>query len=122
MRNIIENDQVSLLFIIPGTKEVLRITGRATITSNPVLLERVVSCGKPAVLCIKVDVAECFFHCGRVFNRSHLWLPEKWPKSEGNYLRDQLVQERKMNEKEILEMERGIKDLLDELGESDGAY
>ena len=119
---LLNNDQVILLLIIPWTKEVMRITGRATITSNSVLLERMVSCGKSEVLCINVDVDECFFHCGRAFNRSHLWLLEKWPKSEGNYWRDQLVQERKMNEKEILEMERGIKDLLDELGESDGAY
>lgn len=122
LRNILENDQVSLLFIIPRTKEVLRVTGRAIITQNPVLLERMVSCGKPAVLCIKVGVEECFFHCGRAFNRSHLWVTEKWPKSEGKYLRDQLVQERKMNRQEVEELDKGIKDLLDELGETDGAY
>ena len=56
-----DNDQAILLLIIPGTKEVVRITGRATITSNSVLLERMVSCGKSEVLCINVDVAECFF-------------------------------------------------------------
>jgi PPOX class probable FMN-dependent enzyme len=122
LRNIIENDQVSLLFLIPKTKEVLRVTGRATITKDPALLERMVSCGKPAVLCVKIYVQECFFHCGRAFNRSHLWVPEKWPESEGKYLRDQLVQEKNMNKQEIEALEKGTKDLLDELGESNGAY
>jgi PPOX class probable FMN-dependent enzyme len=122
LRNIIENDQVSLLFVIPRTKEVLRVAGRATITKNPVLLERMVSCGKPAVLCIKIDVSECFFHCGRAFNRSHIWKPEKWPKLEGKYLLDQVIQQRKMNKQQIEALEKGVEEFLDDAGEIDGAY
>ena len=122
LRHIIENDRVSLLFVVPGTKEVLRVTGRATITKNPKLLAKMISCGKPAVLCVEVDVSECFFHCGRAFNRSQLWVPEKWPRSEGTYLRDQFSQQRNMNKQEIEEMDEMAKSLLDELGETDGAY
>ena len=52
-RNIIENNQVALVFVVPKMGEVLRVTGRAVITRDPELLEQMVSCGKPAVICLK---------------------------------------------------------------------
>ena len=122
LRNILENNQVSLLFIIPRTKDVLRVTGEAIITKDPQLLEKMVSCGKPAQLCIKVDVKECFFHCGRAFNRSHMWVPDKWPEAEKHYMRDQLVQRRKMDAQEAEQFSKNRTKALEQFGELDGAY
>ena len=34
--------------------------------------------GKPAVLAIRVEVEEVFFHCAKAFLRSRLWRPESW--------------------------------------------
>lgn len=122
LRNILQNDQVSLLFAIPRTKDVLRVTGRATITKDPALLERMVSCGKPALLCIKIHVQECFFHCARAFNRCHMWNPEKWPVSEKHHKRNQMAHRKNMSAKDVEEFSKQVKQYFVEMGESDGAY
>jgi PPOX class probable FMN-dependent enzyme len=76
--NVLENPRVGLLFLIPGTNETLRVNGCAELTRNPALLERLAARGKPAVLAIRVEIEECFFHCGKAFIRSNLWQPERW--------------------------------------------
>ena len=80
--NIIDNPQVGILFIIPGTPETLRVNGRAELTSDPALLEQLAARGKPAVLAIRVKVDECFFHCAKAFIRSNLWQADAWPERQ----------------------------------------
>ena len=77
--NILENPRVGLLFLIPGTNETLRVNGRAELTNDPALLERLTARGRPAVLAIRVHVEEAFFHCAKAFLRSELWKPDTWP-------------------------------------------
>jgi uncharacterized protein len=79
LTNMLDNPHVGVLFIIPGTKETLRVNGRAELTRDPQLLERLAARGKPAVLAIRVHVEECFFHCSKAFVRSKLWDHERWP-------------------------------------------
>jgi PPOX class probable FMN-dependent enzyme len=79
LQNILANPHVGVLFMIPGTNETLRINGRAELTRDPELLERLAARGKPAVLAIRVTVDECFFHCAKAFIRSKLWKHESWP-------------------------------------------
>lgn len=76
--NILANPNVGVLFVIPQTNETLRVNGRAELTSEPSLLEKLAARGKPAVLAIRVTVEECFFHCGKAFIRSELWNPDQW--------------------------------------------
>lgn len=76
--NVLANPRVGLIFMLPGTPETLRVNGRAELTADPALLERLAARGKPAVLGIRVRVDECFFHCGKAFLRSKLWQPEAW--------------------------------------------
>jgi len=77
--NVIENPRVGLIFMIPGTPETLRINGDATLTSDPVLLEKLAARGKSATLVMRVRVREMFFHCAKAFMRSGLWQPDQWP-------------------------------------------
>lgn len=79
LENILQNPQVGILFVIPGTPETLRVNGRAELTREPELLERMAARGKPAVLGIRVTVEQCFFHCAKAFLRSQLWKPDTWP-------------------------------------------
>lgn len=79
LTNIIENPQVGLLFVIPGTTETLRVNGRAELDRDPELLDRLAARGKPAILGIRVHVEEVFFHCAKAFIRSKLWKHETWP-------------------------------------------
>ena len=81
-KNILENPHVGVLFLIPGTPETLRVNGRAELTSDPALLERLAARGKPAVLGIRVHVEECFFHCAKAFIRSKLWKADSWPERQ----------------------------------------
>lgn len=79
LTNIIEQPHVGILFLVPGTTETLRVNGRASITADPEVLERLAARGRPAVIAIRVEVDECFFHCSKAFLRSQLWKPETWP-------------------------------------------
>jgi PPOX class probable FMN-dependent enzyme len=79
LKNILENPQVGVLFLLPGTEETFRVNGRAEIHAAPALLEKLAARGKPAVVAIRVDVEECFFHCAKAFKRSKLWKQESWP-------------------------------------------
>jgi len=76
--NILRNPHVGLIFMIPGTPETLRVNGRAELTRDPVLLERLAARGRPAILATRVRIDECFFHCAKAFMRSNLWKPERW--------------------------------------------
>src|SRR5271166_6709106 len=90
LRNILANPQVGIVFLIPGTDETLRVNGAAELSDDPDLLVRLAARGAPALLAIRVNVRECFFHCAKAFIRSQLWRPESWtermPISFGNYL------------------------------------
>jgi PPOX class probable FMN-dependent enzyme len=77
--NIVDNPHLGLLFVIPGTTETLRVNGRASLHRDPELLERLEARGKPAVLAIRVEVEEVFFHCAKAFLRSKLWKHDTWP-------------------------------------------
>jgi PPOX class probable FMN-dependent enzyme len=79
LRNILDNPHVGILFMIPGTNETVRVNGRAELTNDPELLDRLAARGKPAVIAIRVHVEECFFHCAKAFLRSKLWKAESWP-------------------------------------------
>jgi PPOX class probable FMN-dependent enzyme len=79
LRNIVENGKVGLLFMIPGVQETLRINGRACLTREPALLERLSARGKVPGLAIGVEVEEAFLHCAKAFIRSKLWHNETWP-------------------------------------------
>lgn len=78
-RNLLSNPRAALLFVIPGTEETLRVTGRATIHDNPEVLARLAARGKPALLAMHLEVEQCFFHCAKAFKRSRLWQPDSWP-------------------------------------------
>ncbi|MEO8601208.1 MAG: MSMEG_1061 family FMN-dependent PPOX-type flavoprotein [bacterium] len=79
LQNILASPYVSVVFLVPGTGETLRVNGRASLTKDPAILQRLSARGKPAVLAIRVCLDECFFHCAKAFLRAALWKPETWP-------------------------------------------
>ncbi len=76
--NILTNPRVGILFMLPGTRETLRVNGRAELPDDVDVLERLAARDKAALLAIRVTVQECFFHCGKAFLRSGLWQPDTW--------------------------------------------
>jgi PPOX class probable FMN-dependent enzyme len=79
MRNLLENPNVGLIFLIPGREETLRVNGRGWIVRDDDLLARMEVQGKRPQLAIGVEVEECFLHCAKAFKRSRLWQPDHWP-------------------------------------------
>lgn len=81
LRNILTDPRVALLFLIPGIAETLRVTGTASITTEPALLERFSMEGKLPKCVLVVRVETVFFQCARALHRSKLWQPETWEAS-----------------------------------------
>ena len=79
LRNVVENPHVGLIFFIPGREDTLRVNGRATISRDEALLERLAVNGKRPQTALVVEVEQTFMHCARAFKRAGLWQPERWP-------------------------------------------
>jgi PPOX class probable FMN-dependent enzyme len=73
LRNILHDPRVSLLFLIPGVGETMRVNGRATIVVTPALLQALAIDGKPPKCVIQIQVDTVFFQCARAMQRSRLW-------------------------------------------------
>lgn len=77
LRNVLENPNVGLLFLVPGVGDTLRVNGRAVLTTDAELLEPLAVEGKTPKLGLLVEVDEVFTHCSKAFIRSDLWNPER---------------------------------------------
>ncbi len=77
LRNIIHDPRVTLLFLIPGVGETLRVNGSAVVSVDPALLERFPFRGTLPRSVIVVTVDRIYFQCPKAIVRSELWNPEK---------------------------------------------
>lgn len=77
-RNILANSQIGLIFVVPNERETVRVKGTASLHCDPELLEAMAVKDKPALLYTRVEVTECFFHCGKAMIRSKMWQPDSW--------------------------------------------
>ncbi len=73
LRNIVRDPRVSLLFLIPGVGETFRIIGRASLSTDPALLETFVFAGKTPRAVIVVTVERVYYQCSKAIIRSKLW-------------------------------------------------
>jgi len=77
LRNIVRDPRVSLLFLIPGIGETIRVIGRAGISADPALLESFVFAGKTPRSVIVIAVESVYFQCSKAIIRSKLWDPSR---------------------------------------------
>jgi predicted pyridoxine 5'-phosphate oxidase superfamily flavin-nucleotide-binding protein len=80
--NLLADPRIGLALLRPGTDEVLRISGRASLIRDEALCERLSGGGQPAVLAIRVEIDRAAFHCPRSARRAGLWQPEGWPERQ----------------------------------------
>ncbi|HEI8867557.1 TPA: pyridoxamine 5'-phosphate oxidase family protein [Serratia odorifera] len=73
LRNILHDNRVALLLLIPGVNETLRINGRAEIVIAPTLLQRFAHRDMLPRSVLRITVEAVFFQCGRAILRSGLW-------------------------------------------------
>lgn len=75
LRNILHDNRVALLFLIPGIGETLRVNGTATISVDPALLTRFAMNNQLPKTVLTITVESVFFQCSRAIIRSRLWDP-----------------------------------------------
>ncbi len=73
LRNIIQNPNIGLIFLIPGIRETLRVNGAAKVITDIKILELLSFKGKVPSFAIIVEVKEAFMHCAKCIIRSNLW-------------------------------------------------
>jgi uncharacterized protein len=73
LRNIVRDDRVALLFLIPGVGETLRVNGKAVISTAPELLGRFPFRGTLPRSVIVVTAERVYFQCPKAIVRSELW-------------------------------------------------
>ena len=75
---MLANPHVGLLYLLPGRGDTLRINGRARLSRDPDLLDRMLVKGHRPVLAMVVEIEQVFHHCAKAFLRSELWDPTTW--------------------------------------------
>ncbi len=77
LTNLLADDRVALLFLIPGVGDSFRVNGRAEVTDDEELLAASTVDGKAPKLGILVAIEEAYTQCSKALIRSDLWNPEK---------------------------------------------
>ncbi len=73
LRNILRDARVSLMFMIPGSTNVIRVNGRAHLTAAPEMLKRFARGRHLPRTVTVIDIGEVYFQCARALMRSKLW-------------------------------------------------
>lgn len=75
LRNVVRDGRISLLFLIPGVGETMRINGTAALSTNAELCGSFIIQGKVPSSVIIVSVERIYFQCQKALARSRLWEP-----------------------------------------------
>lgn len=73
LRNLLENPEIALIFLLPGVNETVRVAGTARLSVDPGLLESMAVQGKAPKCAIVVSVRQAYLHCAKALLRSKLW-------------------------------------------------
>jgi PPOX class probable FMN-dependent enzyme len=73
LKNILENPQIALIFLLPGISETVRLAGTAKLSIDTELLESMSVQGKLPKCAIVVTVRQAYLHCAKALLRSRLW-------------------------------------------------
>jgi hypothetical protein len=77
LTNLLADDRIGLLFLIPGVGDTFRVNGRAIITDDRELLEPCAVDGKVPALGLVISVEEAYTQCPKALIRSELWNPSR---------------------------------------------
>ena len=77
LKNVLRDDRVGLLFLIPGSGTTLRVNGRAAISIDAELCGSFAVDGKAARSVLVVSIEAVYFQCARAIVRSELWNPSR---------------------------------------------
>lgn len=75
--NLLQTGGVSMIFMIPGVDETLRVAGRGTLHQDQAMLDRFADWKRPPRLVMRLAIDEAFLQCAKALMRSKLWDPER---------------------------------------------
>jgi PPOX class probable FMN-dependent enzyme len=78
LSNIVQQNKVALIFLVPGTVESLRVHGTCRLLKGDEICKSLASKPHQALLVMEVKVTNAYFHCGKAFLRSKTWQPDSW--------------------------------------------
>lgn len=73
LRNIIRDSRVSLMFMVPGCNNVVRVNGNAVLTAEETLTGMFEKNGKRPRSVIVITIGDMYFQCAKALMRSSLW-------------------------------------------------
>lgn len=83
LRNLVADPRISLLFLIPGIGETLRINGQAEIVVDQALNDSFAINEKAPRSVIVVTIDRVYYQCQKALHRSRLWDPDaQLPRSD----------------------------------------
>ena len=76
LTNILDDDSIGLMFLVPGVDEVLRVNGTAELRTDEAYRGLCMEREKLPKLVILVHVREAYLHCAKALMRAELWSEE----------------------------------------------
>ena len=73
LRNIVADGRISLMFIVPGSNNVMRINGSAIVSVDPAYLGRFDQKGRQPRSVVVISIAEVYSQCARALMRARIW-------------------------------------------------
>ncbi len=73
LRNIVRDPRVALMFMVPGSNNVVRLNGRARLTADEALRDRFEKNGKRPATVIVIEIEEIYTQCARALIRAKTW-------------------------------------------------
>lgn len=81
--NLLANPEVGLIFLVPGKRETLRVSGTGLLVRDEDLRASLAHKGKVPHLALVVEVKRVMFQCAKCMVRSGLWQPQSWADVSG---------------------------------------
>lgn len=78
LQNLLDDPRASLIFLIPGVDETLRVNGTARLREEEAFTGLFAEERQRPKLVIEIAVQEVYLHCAKAFMRSQLWQPATW--------------------------------------------
>lgn len=73
LRNIVSDGRVSLMFMVPGSNNVVRVNGAAHLTDDPDLRARFEKNGRQPATVIVIAISQIYTQCARALMRAGTW-------------------------------------------------
>lgn len=73
LRNIVADGRISLMFVVPGSHNVIRINGTAVVSVDPAMLARFEDKGRQPRSVAVITIAEVYSQCARALMRAGIW-------------------------------------------------